>query len=508
MSKVTLKLTNQLKMHANDQIIKDEARDQWYTGAELAADVDQLDDQLRGLHVGHGDVVYVCLPNSGMYPVLTQAIWEIGAIMNPVSANTPAAEMLADLKEHDYAAVIVADDLVDAVLADRQTQRADLKLNTADNLTVIRDTQVAGHVAATPTEEDLALILHTSGTTGKPKRVGLTHDLIRHGAQHDIDAHRLTAADTTLITMPMFHINAQVVSVLSTRLSDGKMVITPKFSASRFWLQVQNNGVTWASVVPTIINILLLNDKAKAAYNDQTHLRFVRCSSFSLPLEKLTDFEDTYHTRILEGYGMTETASQCTLNPFDKPKVGSVGLPVGTDMAILIDGKFTTTPGQSGEIAVRGDHVIKSYLDPHPDSFKDGWFLTGDLGYFDDDGYLYINGRKKDIISVGGEKVAPARVENVLSELDFIKEITVIGTPDDLYGEAVTAVVISRPNSGSQADQEQAIFDQAKKALAGYEQPKHVLFVRDYPRNATGKVVRPKLRDLVVNDPVKLGASA
>lgn len=474
MSKITLKLTNQLKAAATEPILKDETRDRWYTGAELAADVDQLKDQLKGLNVGHGDKIYVCLDNSGLYPVLTQAIWELGAIMNPVSAKTPVAEMQADLAEHDYAVIIVNPDLIAGALANRTTKQADLTL----------------------------------ATTGKPKRVGLTHDLLLHGAQHDIEAHRLTAADTTLITMPMFHINAQVVSVLSTRLSGGKIVVTQKFSASRFWHQVQTNGVTWASVVPTIINILLLNDKAKAAYNDQTHLRFVRCSSFSLPLEKLTAFEETYHTRILEGYGMTETASQCTLNPFNAPKVGSVGVPVGTDMAIVVDEDFTTEPEQSGEIAVRGDHVIESYMDPHPDSFKDGWFLTGDLGYFDDEGYLYITGRKKDIISVGGEKVAPARVENVLSQLDSIKEVTVIGTPDELYGEAVTAVVISRSDSTAPAQLEQAILEQAKMALAPYERPKRVLFVHDYPRNATGKVVRPKLKQQIVADFERLGEGA
>lgn len=508
MSKITLKLTNQLKAAATEPILKDETRDRWYTGAELAADVDQLKDQLKGLNVGHGDKIYVCLDNSGLYPVLTQAIWELGAIMNPVSAKTPVAEMQADLAEHDYAVIIVNPDLIAGALANRTTKQADLTLATTDSLTVIRDLNVTGHVAATPTEADLALILHTSGTTGKPKRVGLTHDLLLHGAQHDIEVHRLTAADTTLITMPMFHINAQVVSVLSTRLSGGKIVVTQKFSASRFWHQVQTNGVTWASVVPTIINILLLNDKAKAAYNDQTHLRFVRCSSFSLPLEKLTAFEETYHTRILEGYGMTETASQCTLNPFNAPKVGSVGVPVGTDMAIVVDEDFTTEPEQSGEIAVRGDHVIESYMDPHPDSFKDGWFLTGDLGYFDDEGYLYITGRKKDIISVGGEKVAPARVENVLSQLDSIKEVTVIGTPDELYGEAVTAVVISRSDSTAPAQLEQAILEQAKMALAPYERPKRVLFVHDYPRNATGKVVRPKLKQQIVADFERLGEGA
>lgn len=480
----------------NQKTIKDTTQDRWFTGGELAADVDQLTDHFRSLNVGSGDVVLVCLPNTALYPVLTQAIWEVGAIMHPIAAKTPAAELQAALAEHDYAASVVAPTLVDAVMTDRNTTVAALQLNTAPHLSLIRDLDVTGHAAATPTEKDLALILNTSGTTGKPKRVGLTHELLRNGAQHDIDSHRLTERDTTMIVMPLFHINAQVVSVLSTRLSGGKIVITPKFSAHRFWPQIQENNVTWVSAVPTIINILLLNTAARESYTGKTHLRFVRCSSFSLPLDKLTQFEKTYHTRILEGYGMTETASQCTLNPFDAPKVGSVGKPVGTDVGILVDGNVSHAARVSGEIAVRGDHVIQSYLDPHPDAFYKGWFLTGDLGYFDEDGYLFINGRKKDIISVGGEKVAPAHVENVLSQLPFVKEVTVIGTPDDLYGEAVTAVVISQP--GDQTEQQQAILDQAKQTLAPYEQPKRVLFVRDYPRNATGKVVRPQLRQQVV----------
>ena len=451
-----------------------------------------LTDHLRAMQVGHGDVVVVCLPNSALYPALTQAIWEVGAIMHPLAAQTPAAELQAALSEHPYAAMVVSDHLLPAAQAGRQTQLAELRLNTADHLTLVRDRGIVGHVAATPTEEDLALILNTSGTTGKPKRVGLTHRLLLNGATHDLESHRLTPADTTLITMPMFHINAQVVSVLATRLSGGRIVVTPKFSASRFWHQVQDNGVTWASVVPTIINILLLNDQARAAYTGQQPLRFVRCSSFSLPLDKLRQFEADYHTRILEGYGMTETASQCTLNPFDAPKIGSAGKPVGTEMALLVDGRLTDAANQTGEIAVRGDHVITSYLDPHPGAFHDGWFLTGDLGHFDDDGYLYITGRKKDIISVGGEKVAPAHVENALSQLAFVKEVTVIGTPDDLYGERVTAVIIGRP--GDQQLQRQAVYTQAQQTLAPYEQPKRVLFVHDYPRNATGKVLRPQLR--------------
>lgn len=480
----------------NQKIIKDTTLERWFTGGDLAADVDQLTDHFRSLDVGYGDVVLVCWPNTALYPVLTQAIWEVGAVMHPIAATTPAAELQAALTAHDYAASVVSADLIDAITATHQTTVACLRLNTAPELRLVRDLDVHGHAAATPTEADLALILNTSGTTGKPKRVGLTHELLRHGAEHDIASHRLTNRDTTLIVMPLFHINAQVVSILSTRLSGGKIVITPKFSAHRFWPQVQENHVTWVSAVPTILNILLLNSAARESYTGQVNLRFVRCSSFSLPLDQLTQFEKVYHTRILEGYGMTETASQCTLNPFEAPKIGSVGKPVATDVAILTNGRLTTKSRTSGEIAVRGDHVIQHYLDPHPDAFFQGWFLTGDLGYFDDDGYLFINGRKKDIISVGGEKVAPAHVENVLSQLPFVKEVTVIGTPDDLYGEAVTAVVISQP--GNQKDQQQAILAQAQKTLAPYERPKRVLFVHDYPRNATGKVVRPKLRQQLV----------
>lgn len=315
----------------------------------------------------------------------------------------------------------------------------------------------------------------------------------------------MTPSDTTLLVMPMFHINAQAVSILSTRLSGGKLVIANKFSASKFWDQVRNNQVTWVSVVPTIVNILLINKKANESYSDDIKLRFVRSSSFALPMDKLTAFQTRFHTQILEGYGMTETASQCTINPFDAPKVGSAGKPFETDVRIMVDGKIADEPNQIGEIVVRGDHVISSYMDPHPESFEDGWLLTGDLGYFDEDGYLFVKDRKKDIINHGGEKVAPAQVENSLSQLDFVNEVSVIGTPDDLYGEAVTAVVITSDHQDEDLKR-QRILEHAKETLAGYEQPTRVIFVNDYPRNATGKVIRLKLREQVISTLVGKGA--
>ncbi|APX71795.1 AMP-binding protein [Companilactobacillus allii] len=505
MSKITNQLNQQLKKNSENLIIKDESRGLWFSGEEIKSDVDIIKNSLMDLRVGHGDVVLVCLENNGAYPVIVQAIWEVGAVVHPISDTTPAIELQQELTEHQYAAAIVKDDLTTAVTENRAVTIVDDSLVTALHLTIIRDQNIVGHMDQIPTENDLALIMNTSGTTGKPKGVGITHELLKNAVDHDIESHEMTQADTTMIVMPMFHINAQAVSMLSTRLSGGRIVITKKFSASRFWNQVRENGVTWVSVVPTIVNILLINKKANEAYADDIKLRFVRCSSFALPLDKLTSFQNRFHTIILEGYGMTETASQCTINPFDAPKVGSAGKPFKTELGILINDKFTKEANQVGEIAVRGDHVIKDYMEPHPDSFRKDWFLTGDLGYLDEDGYLFVKGRKKDIISRGGEKVAPAHVENALSQLDCVKEVAVIGTPDELYGEAVTAVIIRQDNQRLE-DTRQDILNHAKKSLAVFEQPTKVIFVDDYPRNATGKVLRVKLRNQILEEAESIGA--
>lgn len=498
MSKITNQLNKQLENNMTEKIIKDENLNRWFTGFEVADDVRMIREELLELHVGLGDTVLVCLPNTAAYPVITQAIWEVGAVMHPIAATTPELELKQELLEHDYVASIVGEELVNAALDDRIAIVTALHLQTYSLLHIIRDRNLMGHDASVPNEDDLALIMNTSGTTGKPKRVGLTHRLLLNGVEHDIESHNMTALDTTMVVMPMFHINAQAVSILSTRLSGGKIVITEKFSASKFWQQIRDNKVTWVSVVPTIVNILLINQAANEQYRDDIRLRFVRCSSFALPLDKLTAFQTRFHTRILEGYGMTETASQCTINPFDAPKVGSAGKAFKTDVAIMNNGKIMNSANRIGEIVVRGDHVISDYLDPHPDAFRDGWFLTGDLGYLDEDGYLFVKGRKKDIINHGGEKVAPAQVENSLSQLSFVKEISVIGTPDTLYGEAVTAVVISQ---GIQSEdlERQKIMAHAKATLANYEQPTRIFFVQDYPRNATGKVIRLKLREQVMS---------
>ncbi|MFD0896452.1 AMP-binding protein [Loigolactobacillus binensis] len=501
MTKLTNLLSQQLKNNLDQPVIKDENLGIWFTGLDLQDDVHQLRNAFVANKLGYGDQILVCLPNSAVFPVINQAAWELGIIVHPISPTTPIAELRADWRARHYAGILLAPALAVA-LAGAPFVANDLHLHTVAELPFLVDRQqIAGRLTTStylPQEDDLGLILNTSGTTGKPKRVGLTHAMLVNAAQNDIVSNHMTAADVAMITMPMFHINAQVMSTLSTRLAGGKILVTPKFSASRFWQQVKDNGVTWVSVVPTIITFLLLNDNANRVYRENAediHLRYVRSSSFALPEDKLRAFQDNFNTLVIEGYGMTEAASQCTINPFDAPKIGSAGKAFGTELSILVDGVITTEANVLGEIVIKGDHVITQYMDPNPDSFKDGWFLTGDLGYLDEEGYLFVKGRSKEIISRGGEKVAPAAVENVLNELAFIEQLSVIGMPDELYGEEVTAVVISTTPGLHEADQRQQILDYAQDHLAKYESPTRVEFVREFPRNMTGKVLRPQLRE-------------
>ncbi|WP_179395859.1 AMP-binding protein [Lacticaseibacillus absianus] len=498
-------LSHQLASELDHQFVKDLSLDRWFTGRELAQDIATLAAVWDTHAIGHRDQLLVCLPNAAAFWPINQAAWARGMAMHPLSPTTPISELLRDHNAHHYQTMILTPALA-AQLTDPAFTIVPLALHTAPALALVFDQRLlAGRTQAdlsTPTEEDIALIMHTSGTTGQPKRVGLSQRIIFNAARHNAESNHVSRETVALITMPMFHINAQVMAMLAVRYAGGQLVIAPKFSASAFWPQVHDNHVTWTTVVPTMIMILLLNDKANAAYAQLAagiHLDVVRCSSFSLPEDKLTSFQTRYHTHVLEGYGMTESSSQCTINPIDAPKIGSAGRAVGTEVAIRTDtGDFTQAPDVIGEIAVRGDHVITQYMDPHPDAFVNGWFLTGDLGYFDADQYLFIKGRKKEIISRGGEKVSPAAVENVLSELDFIAQLAVIGLPDPLYGEEVTAVVVSRTPGIDEAAERQALLDYGRQHLAKFEQPTRVVFVTNFPRNATGKVLRPQLRDQVL----------
>jgi acyl-CoA synthetase (AMP-forming)/AMP-acid ligase II len=499
MTKLTDELRTRLAAVQDQRVVKDEATDTWFTGADLSHDINVMDQALRSANVGKDDVVLMCLQNSPVYLPVNQAMWNMGATIHPVAPSTGLDGLVADFAENQYAAV-----LVDSARAHAFSELDYIKetpltaLSMFDDLVLLqnlRHTQPANYDA--PTEETLGMILNTSGTTGKPKGVGETHRMMHNAAHHDLESHELTPNDTVLIVMPMFHINAQLVLVLSSFLAGGKMVIAPKFSASKFWPQVLNNDVTWSSVVPTIVTILLKNEAANAAFRPNHKLRFVRCASSMLTVSRHKEFVRRFGAPILEGYGMTESCSQCTLNPLNAIKVGSAGKPYKTDVAIVDGDQFVQTPGFHGEIAIKGDHVITDYMEPHPDSFKDGWMLTGDLGYFDEDGYLWLVGRSKDIINRGGEKVSPTKVEGIIEQLDYVRNVAVVPVADDIYGEAVAAMVIDGSKDDDLHRQRRSeIMALTSERLANFERPTQVYFVDSFPLNPTNKIMRPQLTKL------------
>ncbi|MFT8824398.1 MAG: AMP-binding protein [Liquorilactobacillus mali] len=499
MTKLTTELAMHLKKNVNREFLKDERMNKWFTGKDVEEDITKLQKIFLDAHMGSGDIAFMCLENSAAYIPINQALWRLGVTAHPVSESTSDVELVKDFRENHYAAIIFNDSRAEVFSNFTELDKHTVQLHTFEDLVILtRNDLNIGEKEAKPNEQSYGWILNTSGTTGKPKKVGLTHEIMLKAAHYDMESHRLSADDTVLIIMPMFHINAQELIVVSTLLSDGRLVIAPKFSASRFWQQVMKNDVTWSSVVPTIVSILLKNEKALAQFDPNHKLRFVRCASAMLPVSRHKKFVKKFGVPLLEGYGMTESCSQCTLNPLDNIKIGSVGKPYHTDVTIIDGDDFTDAPGIHGEIAIRGDHVITSYLDPHPDSFKDGWFLTGDLGYFDEEGYLWLEGRSKDVINHGGEKVSPSVVEDVLGNLDFIKQVAVVGLPDELYGEIVAAAVIDdTKDSETLAKHRQRIIDYAATHLAKYRRPTEIFFLDEFPLNPTRKILRPKLAEIL-----------
>lgn len=497
MTKLTNKLQAHLRKNNDRPFLRDIYLNQWFTGHEVEEDIAKLQQVFAKIGLGSADVVLMSLRNSAAYIPINQALWRYGITAHPVAANSANKELVADYQEHKYPAMIFTPDKIAEFTKFPELNFELVKLNTfPEGLMIISRPDHQENLNRTPTEDSLGWILNTSGTTGKPKQVGLPHKFMWQAAIYDAESHQLSANDTVLIVMPMFHINAQELIIISTLFTDGKIVIAPKFSASNYWNWISDYDCTWSSVVPTIVTILLKNQQSQKSFNPRHHLRFVRCASAMLPVERHQEFTEQFKVPILEGYGMTESCSQCTINPLDKIKVGSVGKPYGTDVAIFANNAYTTAPNITGEIVIRGNHVITGYLNASESAQKDfqnGWFHTGDLGYFDHDGYLWLNGRKKHIINHGGEKINPTIVEGVLGSLDFVRDVAVVGVTDQVYGENVAAAIILQEGVDASAELEQYIYSYTAKKLAKYRQPTEVYFIDSFPHNPTGKILRPQL---------------
>jgi acyl-CoA synthetase (AMP-forming)/AMP-acid ligase II len=341
--------------------------------------------------------------------------------------------------------------------------------------------------------------LTTSGTTGEPKGVILSERQIAWTADHIRASHHLSIQDRGLTVLPFFHVNAPVVSLCSSLLAGSTVVIARRFSRRHFWSWIERYEITWASIVPTIVAILLETEKPAFLPGS---LRFMRTGSASLAAADLLAFEARFGIPLIETYGLSEAASQVVANPVPPGvhKPGSAGRPVGVALRICYpraDGNedmlCDVAPGETGEICVAGPSVIGMYQgNTGQEAFQDGWFRTGDLAYMDKDGYLFIKGRIREVINRGGENIAPREVEEALLRHAAVREVAAVGRPDPIYGELVVAyVAVDRAWSEEMA---QELHQYAAKRLSLHKVPVDFIALDELPRTPTGKIERRLLR--------------
>jgi len=351
-----------------------------------------------------------------------------------------------------------------------------------------------GHPAA----DSGAIFLCTSGTTGTPKGILLRGDQLAHVASSVVDCHRLTAADRGYCSLPLFHVNAEVVGVLATLRAGAHLALDRKFSRRGFWQLIGEREITWINAVPAIISILAIEPPAARP----AALRFVRSASAPLPLAALERFEYALGVPVVETYGMTEAASMITANPVDGlRKPGSAGRPAGAQVRVELGGGDSARPGEIGRVQIRGAGVITSYDSGGMPGVidADGWLDTGDLGYLDADGYLFLAGRSDDVINRGGEKIYPREIEEILLAQPGVRSAAVVGVVDAVLGERPVAYVVTDATVAGEV--EAALSEACAALLPRHKQPSEFCVVAEMPLGPTGKISRRRLKDLVTSRP-------
>jgi acyl-CoA synthetase (AMP-forming)/AMP-acid ligase II len=345
-----------------------------------------------------------------------------------------------------------------------------------------------------------ALLMYTSGTTGKPKGVMLTHDNILNGGKNVLISHELKNLDKALCVLPLYHINGLIVTVMGPLVSHSSLVLSEKFSASNFWKHIEEFKCTWFSIVPTIVSSLL-NKYSEAEFKslDTSSVRFGRSASAALAPETHKNFEEKFKIKMIETMGLTETCAPILSNPpSPNPiKYGSPGIPYGNEIKIL-DETFNEVERNSiGQICVRGKNVMKEYYKNPIEtkkSFYQDWLLTGDLGLMDSEDFVFVKGRIKELIIKGGENISPREIDDVLYQHPDILEAAAFGDECSHYGETVKAgVVLKNKDSVSEND----LINHCSKILGKFKSPESIFFFDELPKGSSGKIQRLKIKNLI-----------
>ena len=467
---------------------------------EFDARTDALASGLADLGVRPGDIVSVMLPNCLEFLEAWWAILKAGAVFGPINPAFTAPEA-AYVLGHSQAVAIVTNGDGATTLAGARTapELAQLRhlISTEEGGDLLLES-LAGRGGEVPASgrrpDDLATLMYTSGTTGKPKGAMLTHANVLANAAMAAELLPLMAGERVGMMLPLFHVNAQIVTCVVPMMVGCEVAMWERFSASTFWQTVAELQPVALSAVPTILAAVL---HAPNAPTQRTSLRYIVCGAAPLSRELLDSFEDRFEIRILEGYGLTESTCVSSLNPYyGVRKPGSIGLPVrGQQMTIVAPDGSPVPSGELGEIVVKGPNVMAGYLhnpEATTNTIRDGWLHTGDIGYIDSDGYVFIVDRAKDMIIRGGENIYPREIEEVLYGHPGVLECAVIGVPEAVRGEEVLAVVAPKPGVELDADQLTA---HASERLAAFKVPRRFEIRPELPKNATGKINKQSLRE-------------
>jgi len=347
-----------------------------------------------------------------------------------------------------------------------------------------------------PLPQDNALLIYTSGTTGRPKGVVHTHKSLLHGGWNTQLAHKLTSKDKTFCILPLYHINAQVVSVMGTLVSGSGLVLPKRFKVSEFWSSIIKSKCTWFSAVPTIFSYLMNADLDKKIKEPLKNLRFGRSASAPLPPALHKAFQERFGLSIVETIGITETAAPLLSNPLDPKlhKLGSTGIAFGNEVRIAGENGKIVAAGEESEVQVRGQNIMKEYLKDSNATIEaftsDGWYRTGDLGKMDDDGYVYITGRIKELIIKGGENISPREIDDVLYKHKSVLEAAAFPIEDVHYGQNIAAAITTRPGEKiTESELRKLCLD----SMGEFRSPTKYFFLKDLPKGPSGKIQRLKL---------------
>ena len=492
-------LANRVQKTPEKVFLLSEADDRQFSYAQFDAAVGRAAAMLQSHGVTKGDVVSLLMPNSAEYIIAYFACWKLGALAGPVNSLLKDEETQFVMHNSEAKAILVASEFrariehirgalphLKSVITFDDEQEATREFVEASGWQSRQDDCALS---------DDAIIIYTSGTTGKPKGCLLTHGNLIANARQISEWLGFTESDRLLTIMPLFHMNAVSVTTMAALYAGGSTVISPKFSASKFWNVISEYQVTSFGSVATMLSMLLnTNPEGVPAGLRTDQLRFAMCGSAPVPTEVMKKFEETFNCPVIEGYGLSESTCRSTFNPpNDRRRPGSCGLSIGNEMKVFDEDDREVPDGELGEIVLRGENILKGYFknpEANERAFRGGWFHTGDVGYRDQEGFFFIVDRKTDMIIRGGENIYPREIDELLYQHPAVAAAATIGVPDPLYGEEVAAFIVLK--NGTEVTEEEVI-SYCKSKLADYKCPKTVRFVKDIPKGPTGKLLKREL---------------